>query len=236
MNMGYEKNYFEATREVTERMTMNRVYGWMSLALVVSALSAVLTVNSPAMLRFVFGNQFVFFGMIIAELGLVWYLSSRIQSLSFSTAATLMGIYSVLNGIVLSSVLIVYTEATVQAAFLATGLTFAAMSAIGYFTKTDLTSMGSFLYMALIGLIIASVVNIFLGSSGLTMIITYVGLIIFIGLTAYDTQKIKHMLAAQDQYGMEIDVRKVALMGALNLYLDFINLFLYILRLLDSRK
>lgn len=231
--MGYERNYRDTTYEVAERMTMNRVYGWMALALVVSALSAVFTAGSPAMLRFVFGSRFVFFGLIIAELGLVWYLSSRIMTLKFSTAAALMGLYSVLNGVVLSSVLLVYAEATVQAAFLATGVTFAVMSAIGYFTKTDLTRMGSILLMALIGVIVATVVNLFLRSDGLTTVITYVGLLIFIGLTAYDTQKIKQTLAVQEEYGMHVDVRKIALMGALNLYLDFINMFLYILRLMD---
>ena len=231
--MGYERNYRDTTYEVAERMTMNRVYGWMALALVVSALSAVFTAGSPAMLRFVFGSRFVFFGLIIAELGLVWYLSSRIMTLKFSTAAALMGLYSVLNGVVLSSVLLVYAEATVQAAFLATGVTFAVMSAIGYFTKTDLTRMGSILLMALIGVIVATVVNLFLRSDGLTTVITYVGLLIFIGLTAYDTQQIKQTLAVQEEYGMHVDVRKIALMGALNLYLDFINMFLYILRLMD---
>lgn len=231
--MGYERNYRDTTYEVAERMTMNRVYGWMALALVVSALSAVFTAGSPAMLRFVFGSRFTFFGLIIAELGLVWYLSSRIMTLKFATAAALMGLYSVLNGVVLSSVLLVYAEATVQAAFLATGVTFAVMSAIGYFTKTDLTRMGSILLMALIGVIVATVVNLFLRSDGLTTVITYVGLLIFIGLTAYDTQKIKQTLAVQEEYGMHVDVRKIALMGALNLYLDFINMFLYILRLMD---
>lgn len=231
--MGYERNYRDTTYEVAERMTMNRVYGWMSLALVVSALAAVFTVKSPAVLEFIYGSRITFFGLIIAELGMVWYLSARIMSLSFSTAALLMGAYSVLNGITLSSVLLVYAEATVHAAFLSTAATFAVMSAVGYFTRTDLTRMGSMLFMALVGLIVATVVNMFLQSDGLTTIITYVGLLIFIGLTAYDTQKIKHTLAMQDQYAMQVDVRKIALMGALNLYLDFINMFLYILRLLD---
>lgn len=231
--MGYERNYRDTTYEVAERMTMNRVYGWMSLALVVSALAAVFTVNSPAVLEFIYGSRITFFGLIIAELGMVWYLSARIMSLSFPTAALLMGAYSVLNGITLSSVLLVYAEATVHAAFLSTAATFAVMSAVGYFTRTDLTRMGSMLLMALVGLIVATVVNMFLQSDGLTTIITYVGLLIFIGLTAYDTQKIKHALAMQDQYAMQIDVRKIALMGALSLYLDFINMFLYILRLLD---
>ena len=231
--MGYERNYRDTTYEVAERMTMNRVYGWMSLALVVSALSALFTAQSPAMLGFIFGSKFAFFGLIIAELALVWYMSARIMSLRFSTAALLMGAYSVLNGVTLSSVLLVYAQATVQAAFLATAVTFAVMSAIGYFTKTDLTRMGGILIMALVGVIVATVVNFFLKSDGLTTVITYLGLLVFIGLTAYDTQKIKQTLLVQDQLAMQVDIRKIALMGALNLYLDFINLFLYILRLMD---
>lgn len=231
--MGYERNYRETTYEVAERMTMNRVYGWMSLALVVSALSAVFTVQSPAMLGFIFGSRFAFFGLIIAELAMVWYMSARIMSLKFSTAALLMGAYSVLNGVTLSSVLLVYAEATVQAAFLATAVTFAVMSAVGYFTRTDLTKMGSMLLMALVGVIVATVVNFFLKSDGLTTVITYIGLLVFIGLTAYDTQKIKQTLQVQDQLAVQMDIRKIALMGALNLYLDFINMFLYILRLMD---
>ena len=231
--MGYERNYRDTTYEVAERMTMNRVYGWMSLALVVSALSALFTAQSPAMLGFIFGSKFAFFGLIIAELALVWYMSARIMSLRFSTAALLMGAYSVLNGVTLSSVLLVYAQATVQAAFLATAVTFAVMSAIGYFTKTDLTRMGGILIMALIGVIVATVVNFFLKSDGLPTVITYLGLLVFIGLTAYDTQKIKQTLLVQDQLAMQVDIRKIALMGALNLYLDFINMFLYILRLMD---
>ena len=231
--MGYERNYRDTTYEVAERMTMNRVYGWMSLALVVSALSALFTAQSPAMLGFIFGSKFAFFGLIIAELALVWYMSARIMSLRFSTAALLMGAYSVLNGVTLSSVLLVYAQATVQAAFLATAVTFAVMSAIGYFTKTDLTRMGGILIMALVGVVVATVVNFFLKSDGLTTVITYLGLLVFIGLTAYDTQKIKQTLLVQDQLAMQVDIRKIALMGALNLYLDFINMFLYILRLMD---
>lgn len=231
--MGYERNYRDTTFEVTERMTMNRVYGWMSLALVVSALAAVFTAQSPAMLGFVFGSKFTFFGLIIAELAMVWYLGARLRTLSFSAAALLMGAYSVLNGVTLSSVLLVYSQATVHAAFLSTAVTFAVMSAIGYFTNTDLTKMGSILLMALVGLIVATVVNFFLQSDGLSTLITYVGLLVFIGLTAYDTQKIKQTLLVQDQLAMQLDIRKIALMGALNLYLDFINMFLYILRLAD---
>ncbi len=233
--MGYDKQYGAATQEVVQRMTMNRVYGWMTLALLVSAVSAYVTATSPAIMSLVFGNKIGFFALVIAELALVFYLSARIQKLSFSAASLLMGLYSVLNGALLSSIFYVYSMTVIQTAFLSTALTFGVMSAYGYFTKSDLSRLGSYLLMGLIGLIIASVVNIFVGGTVMSTIITYLGLVIFIGLTAYDTQKIKNTLALQDELGMQIDVRKVGLMGALELYLDFVNMFLYILRLLGNR-
>ncbi len=234
--MGYERNYREATQEVTLRMTMNRVYGWMTLALLVSAVSAYVTATSPAILSVVFGSRWMLYGLIIAELALVFFLSACIQRLSFLSASAMMGVYSVLNGVLLSSVFYAYDMAVIQTAFLSSALTFGVMSAYGYFTKSDLSRIGSYLTMGLIGLIIASLVNMFVGGSVMSTIITYLGLVIFIGLTAYDTQKIKHTLAMQDELGTQIDVRKVGLMGALMLYLDFVNMFLYILRLLGDRK
>lgn len=234
--MSYEKNYrtpSTATVEQTERMTMSRVYGWMTAALVLSTVSALYTAQSEALLSLIFGSRIAFFGLFAVEIGLVWYVLARIAKLSFPVAASLLGLYSLLNGVLLSSILLVYAQSTVYTAFLATALTFGTMSLIGYTTKRDLTSMGSFLMMALVGLIIASVVNVFWSNSMMDTIITYGGLLIFIGLTAYDTQKIKVMLQHQDQLG--IDIRNIALLGALNLYLDFVNLFLYILRLLGRR-
>ncbi len=214
--------------------TMSRVYGWMSLALIISAVSALYTVQSPTLLSLVFSSKLTFFGLIIAELALVMGLTANIMRLSFPIAALLMGLYSVINGVTLSCILLVYQAGTIQAAFLASALTFGCMSAIGYFTRKDLSSMGGILSMGLIGVIIASLVNIFMHNSTLDAIITYVGLLVFIGLTAYDTQKIKLWLASSDE--MQMDVRKIALIGALNLYLDFINIFLFILRLLGRRN
>lgn len=234
--MSYEKNYQSPTSSVerTERMTMSRVYGWMTAALVLSTVSALYTVQSETLLNLIFGSRIAFFGLFFAEIGLVWYVSARIAQLSFPVASSLLGLYSVLNGVLLSSILLVYAQSTIATAFVASALTFGVMSLIGYTTKKDLTSMGSFLMMALIGLIIASVVNIFWSNSVMDTIITYAGLLIFIGLTAYDTQKIKVMLHHQDELG--IDIRNIALLGALNLYLDFVNLFLYMLRLLNRRN
>lgn len=231
--MRYERNYKDATQQMVVQTTMSRVYGWMSLALIISAVSALYTVQSPTLLSLVFSSKFTFFGLIIAELALVMGLTANIRRLSFAVAALLMGLYSIINGVTLSSILLVYQAGTIQAAFLASALTFGSMSAIGYFTRKDLSSMGGLLTMGLIGVIIASLVNIFMHNSTLDAIITYIGLFVFIGLTAYDTQKIKMWLASQNE--MQMDVRKIALLGALNLYLDFINIFLFILRLLGRR-
>lgn len=232
--MSYVKDYRGSSATEVAGMTLNRVYAWMGIALLVSALTAYLTVAIPQVAMFIFGSRVAFFGLIVAEVGLVIYLSARLHRISFTTGFLLFMLYSVLNGATLSSVLMVFQTGTVYTAFLATALTFGAMSLVGATTRRDLSSIGSYLTMALIGLIIATVVNLFLHNSGLEMILTYVGLFIFIGLTAWDTQRIKRMLSAQGAYG--IDVRKIALMGALSLYLDFVNLFLYMLRFLDSRR
>ncbi len=232
--MGYERNYRSTSTEAVAQVTMNKVYGWMSLALVISTVTALLTVQSEAMLSLIYGNRWGIWVLIIAEFALVIGVSASINRISFGAAATMLAIYAALNGVMLSSVLLLFELTVVYTAFAATALTFASMSAIGYFTKRDLSSLGSYLLMGLIGVIIATVVNVFLASSVLDAIITYVGLFIFVGLTAYDTQKIKRMLQLQEA-GFA-DVRKLALMGALNLYLDFINLFLYILRLFGNRR
>lgn len=233
--MGYERNYKEATQQMVTQTTMSRVYGWMSLALIISTISALYTAQNDTLFSLIFSSKFTFYGLVIAEFALVIGLTANITRLSFPVAALLMGLYSVINGVTLSSILLVYEAGTIQAAFLASALTFGCMSAIGYFTRKDLSSIGGFLIMALIGLIIATVVNLFLHSSMMDTIITYVGLLIFIGLTAYDTQKIKSWLSSQNDE-MQLDVRKIALLGALTLYLDFINIFLYILRLLSRRN
>lgn len=234
--MGYEKNYGETSAARVAQVTMSKVYGWMTLALVASAIAAYYTASSDTMRSLVFGHKLAFFGLMMAEVALVVYLSARITRLSFGAAAALFGGYSVLNGVTMASVLLIYSSGTVHAAFLATALTFGVMSFVGYTTEKDLTSIGSYLMMALVGLIIGTLVNVFFHLTWLQSLITYAGLIIFVGLTAYDTQRVKNALNYANAAGYELETRKIALMGALNLYLDFVNMFLYILRLLGGRQ
>ena len=234
--MGYEKNYGETSAARVAQVTMSKVYGWMTLALVASAIAAYYTASSDTMRSLVFGHKLAFFGLMMAEVALVVYLSARITRLSFGAAAALFGGYSVLNGVTMAGVLLIYSSGTVHAAFLATALTFGVMSFVGYTTEKDLTSIGSYLMMALMGLIIGTLVNVFFHLTWLQSLITYAGLIIFVGLTAYDTQRVKNTLNYANAAGYEVETRKIALMGALNLYLDFVNMFLYILRLLGGRQ
>lgn len=212
---------------------VKNVYMWMTLALGVTGVVALAVAGSEQLMRAVYSNSIIFWVLLIAEIGLVFYISARIMKISFATATTLFMLYSVLNGMTLSVLFAVYTKASIASAFFVTAGTFGAMSLYGYFTKRDLSSIGNILFMALIGLIIATVVNIFFASETLYWVITYAGVLIFVGLTIYDTHKIKKML-----YGMEINEtsQKLALLGALTLYLDFINLFLYILRILGDRR
>lgn len=217
------------------RTLMGKVYLWMTLALAVTGLTSLYVASSPGLVQSIFASRGTFWLLVIAELALVFILSARIMKMSFSTAGIMFALYSVLNGVTMSFIFIAYTSTSIATAFFVTAGMFAAMSFIGFVTKKDLSSFGSFFTMALIGLIIASVVNIFLNSSVMYWIITYVGVLLFVGLTAYDTQKIKQMLI---EYGDEVNdgTQKLALIGSLSLYLDFINLFLYILRLFGNNK
>jgi len=208
---------------------MRKVYLWMTMALGITALSAYGVASNPNMLQLIYGNSMVIWLLIIAELGLVMYTTARIDRLSLTTATTLFVIYSALNGITLSSVFLAYAMTTIGQVFVITAGTFAAMAAYGYFTKTDLSKIGNILFMALIGLVIATLVNLFMKSAMLDMVLSYIGVLIFVGLTAWDSQKIKVMLATRQDVGETS--QKIALMGALTLYLDFINLFLYLLRI-----
>lgn len=212
---------------------MRKVYVWMTLALVITGLTSYGVATSPGILQMIFGNQLVFWGLIIAEFALVIGISAAINRLSISTATMMFVLYSVINGATLSSIFMLYTMSSIASVFFITAATFGVMSLIGIVTKTDLSGMGKMLMMALVGLIIATIVNIFMKSSGLAMILNYAGVLIFVALTAYDTQKIKTMLAMapSDENG-----QKLALLGALSLYLDFINLFIYLLRILGDRK
>jgi hypothetical protein len=211
------------------------VFHWMTIGLAITGLVAWTVAGSETLLQIIFGNRMVFFGLIIAELGFVFYLSARIGKISAGAATALFLLYAALNGATLASVFLMYTRASIVSTFFICAATFGACSIYGMITKRDLTSMGSFMFMGLIGIIIASLVNIFLRSSVMEMIITYVGLIVFIGLTAYDTQKIKHMAMTQPADLDGGTIRKGAIMGALALYLDFINMFLMLLRILGDR-
>jgi len=215
---------------IAQNTLIRQVYAWMGGGLLVTALMAMVTLSSPAILNAVFGNRMVFYGLIIGELGLVFAISGAINKLSAAMASLLFVLYAALNGITMSVIFAVYTSESVASTFVITAGTFGAMSAFGYMTKRDLTGWGSFLFMGLIGVVIASLVNIFTQSSAVSWIISAVGVIVFTGLTAYDTQKIKAM-AANGAEG-----RKPAILGALTLYLDFINLFLMLLRLLGNRR
>ncbi|HCR13489.1 Bax inhibitor-1/YccA family protein [Solidesulfovibrio sp.] len=212
---------------------MRGVYGWMCLGLLLTAAASAFTVSSPAMMQAIFGNQILFFGLIIVEFGLVLGISAAINRLSAGTASGLFLLYSALNGVTLAAIFAVYAKAVIINAFLVTGGMFGAMSLYGLLTRRDLTSLGSFLFMGLIGIIIASVVNIFTKSAMMDFIISCVGVLVFLGLTAYDTQKLKvmgEMAPADDATA----VRRGTILGALTLYLDFINLFLMMLRLFSG--
>lgn len=227
-------DYSRAKSEVLNAF-MRGVYGWMSLGLGVTALAAFMTVSSPAMMQFVYGNQLVFFGLIIAELVLVVTISAAIKKLSATAASGLFLLYSALNGLTLSFIFMVYTQSSIISAFVVSAGMFAAMSVYGLVTKKDLTSWGSFLFMGLIGIVIASVVNIFVQSSAMSMIISYVGVLVFVGLTAYDTQKLK-IMGETAPAGDGTALRRGTILGALTLYLDFINLFLMMLRIMGSGR
>lgn len=220
--------------EEQQRSFVVRVYGWMAFALAVTAGTAWVTVSTPALVRAIAGNQLLFFGLIIAELGLVMYLSAAIQRMSVQAATGVFIGYSALNGLTLSIVFLTFTAESLVSTFLITGGTFAVVSVWGYVTKTDLTSLGNLFMMGLVGFILASVVNMFIHSEAIYWITTYLGIAIFVGLIAYDTQKLKQMSSAGGQ-GEAIG-RKVAIIGALRLYLDFINLFLLLLRLFGRRR
>ena len=233
-NESNEMTYAQSFERSVATTVLKNVYLWMTAALAISGLTAMVVAESPAILNMVFANSFTMWGFLLAQLALVWFFSARLHKLSFPTAAILYTIYAVMMGVTLSTIFLAYTMQSIASVFFITAGTFGAISLFGYFTKRDLSSWGSILLMGLIGLIIASVVNMFLASETLYWIISYVGVLIFVGLTAYDTQRIKdmaHQVAADDDMG-----KKVALMGALMLYLDFVNLFLYLLRIFGNRE
>ena len=234
----YENGYRTAVEAENEQTlqryvagVMRRVYGKMTLGLLLTALTAFLVVSSPAALSLLFSSTATLWILFAVEIGLVIYLSARLDKLSTGAAAALFYLYSALNGVVLAPIFLVYTGASIAMTFAITAGTFGAMTIFGYVTRQDLSKFGSILFMALIGLIICTVVNLFWGNSMMDLLISIAGVFIFVGLTAWDTQAIKRMCAESDPSM----IGKVATMGALSLYLDFINLFLYLLRFFGSR-
>lgn len=214
---------------------MAQVYGWMTVGLLLTAFIAWYAANSSAFMELLYTNRIFFFGLVIAQLAVVFVLSGLVNRLSAGVMTTLFMLYSVLTGLTLSSIFIIYTASSIASTFVVTGGMFGVMSLWGYTTKRDLSGWGNMLFMALFGIILASLVNFWLKSEALMWAVTYIGVVVFVGLTAYDTQKLKNI-------GEQIDVRdssnlrKYSILGALTLYLDFINLFLMLLRILGNRR
>lgn len=237
--MDYEELNYQsvATREAEVAAAfpalMRKVYLWMAMALVITGFTAYLVATNETLVQMIFSSKVVFFGLIIAEFALVIGITAAINKLSLPVATLLFVLYSVINGATLSVIFFAYTMSSIATVFFITAGTFGAMSIFGYVTKKDLSSWGKILMMALIGLIIATIVNIFVKSGAIETIASYVGVLIFVGLTAYDTQKIKQMCLQAPDAGETM--QKYALLGALSLYLDFINLFIYLLRIFGRR-
>jgi len=214
---------------------MAQVYGWMTCGLLLTAFVSWYAANTPAVMQAIFSSQITFFGLIIAQLAVVFVLSGLVNRLSGAMATALFMLYSVLTGLTMSSIFVLYTYSSIAGTFVVTGGMFGAMSLFGYTTKRDLSGMGSMLFMALIGIVLASLVNIWLKSTALMWAVTYIGVIVFVGLTAYDTQKLKNIGEQLDPADRE-GFRKYSIVGALTLYLDFINLFLMLLRIFGNRR
>jgi len=212
------------------------VYNWMGIGLALTGFMAYYVSSSESILRLVFGNPLLLMVLIVAELGLVFAIAGMVNRMSAGTATALFVIYSGLNGVTLSSIFLVYAQASIVSTFFICAATFIACSLYGWTTKKDLTSLGGFMMMGLIGIVIASLVNLFIQSSSVSMIISYIGVFVFVGLTAYDTQKIKNMAMTQPANLDGAVVRKGAIVGALSLYLDFINLFLMLLSIFGQRR
>lgn len=214
---------------------MAQVYGWMSCGLLLTAVVAYYAANSSAVLNLLASNHILFIGLIVVQLGVVFLLSGMIHKLSAGVATSLFMFYSALTGLTMASIFVVYTYSSIASTFVVTAGMFAAMSFYGYTTKRDLSGLGSIMFMALIGILLATLVNVWLKSSALMWVVTYIGVVLFVGLTAYDTQRLRVMgeqLSADDRDNF----RKYSILGALTLYLDFINLFMMLLRILGNRR
>lgn len=233
----YTTSYETSSVEGTIASVYKNMFGWMAAALGLSALSAYVVIDriyaSEAFANAFFSSSAMWI-MAIASFAMVFILSGALHKLSMTSASLLFALYSVLMGAWIAPVLLIYTAESVTQVFLITAATFGGMAVYGHITSRDLSKLGSILMMALIGIIIASLVNIFMHSSGMSLIISYISVVIFCGLTMYDVQKFKNIIY---NYGQADDqIRKIALLGALNLYMDFLNLFLYLLRILGSRR
>jgi FtsH-binding integral membrane protein len=233
MNREYAQTFTQS--QVMSRNLMRNVYIWMALGLAITATVAWGTSQNAALMNAVFGGG-GFMVLLLVEIGLVFFLSARIMKLKPMTATLLFAAYSAINGLTISYIFMIYAPGTVTTAFFVAAGMFGAMSLFAMFTKSDLSGWGQYLFMALIGLIIASVVNWIIGSGTLSYLISFAGVLIFMGLTAFDTQRIKRMSDALSEDLMEPDYIRLSIIGALKLYLDFINIFLFLLRLLGGRR
>ncbi len=225
--------YYDVDVARTQSDFIAKVFGWMSLALFVTAAVAMFVASNVTILSAIYSNKLVFWSLLLGELGLVFWLSSQINKISATTATIGFFAYAGLNGVTLAYIFRVFTASSIAYTFCITAGTFALMAIYGYVTKKDLTSLGSLCFMTLFGVIGASVINLFVGNSFISSGINYIGVLVFVGLTAYDTQKIKGMCAVG--YEETEEGHKASIMGALALYLDFINIFLYLLRIFGSR-
>ncbi len=224
------------TAEVLVNDYVRSVYNWMCIGLALTGFVAFYVSTNETILKTIMSNSLILFGLIIAQLGLVFSIAGMVNRMSAGTATALFVIYAALNGVLFSFIFLAYTSASIFSTFFICAGTFLACSIYGWTTKRDLTSLGGFLFMGLIGIIIASVVNWFIRSSAMSMIVSYIGVFVFVGLTAYDTQKIKNMALAQPAGLDGAVIRKGAILGALSLYLDFINLFLMLLRIFGQSR
>ena len=229
-------NSIESTRysDSVVATLMRNVYIWMTLALVITGLTAMVTAKSEALMTFIFTNNWALIALMILQLGLVFYFSARLNRMSFSTATAVFILYSAITGLTFSSIFVVFSMSSIATTFFITAGMFATMALVGSFTKKDLSGIGKFALMALIGLIIAGIVNMFLRNAMMDFIVSGIGVLVFAGLTAYDSQKIRQMLQMQSE--INESTQKLALLGSLSLYLDFINIFLYLLRFFGSSR
>jgi len=232
-----EPNYNQGTSLTVEGFNsfLSKVFLWMFAGLLTTAASALFVLSTPNLIRALYTNQFLFFGLIIGEFALVAVLSRNALKYNLSTTIGLFLLYSLVNGITLSVVLLPYAGTTITTAFVISASIFAVMALYGYFTKTDLSPFKTFFMVAIGGIIIASLVNIFMGSETISFVVSVIGVVIFAGLTSYDMQKMKSLYAYSVNSGGTME-GNIAVTGALTLYLDFINMFLFVLRLLGRRR